>query len=294
MSTAQTPSIELIERNEHDTTFTTYVNGRAYLTVRRPRVLARGEERKSRLYDTQGAQIGDGYWSLDVAISAANRMTKTYAKSLEVPAPVVVGVDLGTDDRTVVVVVDASRECTIPEGIERTICERIVDDALSAGYSIAVWEGEDWALKASRDRAVILSSMASTDEDTLFLKDRDGRRVGSILLVYGNGNEVVADHTYNDRTEAVLSGAGHIADLDAAAHLAVVKKRELFPTGMVGWMTAEQYFRWSDLRLGWMLVRKADAVTDANWFIDPGFTCTDPARKLHRMNDAVRAGIIFG
>ena len=82
--------------------------------------------------------------------------------------------------------------------IEKKICERIVDKALAAGYTISVYDGGAWPLKRSSNRPDILAAMYSTDSDTLRFRLPDsGEIVGSIMLVYGNGADVVCDYTDN-------------------------------------------------------------------------------------------------
>jgi hypothetical protein len=80
--------------------------------------------------------------------------------------------------------------------IEKQIAERIVDRALAAGYTVCVFDGEEWPLQRSSNRPDIIAAMYSSDSDTLrFCLPESGWRVGSIMLVYGNGPDVVSDHT---------------------------------------------------------------------------------------------------
>ncbi|MGJ4945157.1 hypothetical protein ACQR1W_31670 [Bradyrhizobium sp. HKCCYLS1011] len=94
------------------------------------------------------------------------------------------------------------------EKIERQIAEKVVDDALAAGYTIDVWDGEEFPLKKSSDREEILKAMFSTDEDKLYLT-KDGKR-GWVLLIYGNGYHLISDYTMS--LESVLMGAELLSD----------------------------------------------------------------------------------
>lgn len=76
--------------------------------------------------------------------------------------------------------------------IERRIATRLVDDALAAGYSISVHDGEEWALKQSSDRATILNAMGSTDSDKLRFR-KDGEVIGTVLLIWGNEDDLISD-----------------------------------------------------------------------------------------------------
>ncbi len=73
---------------------------------------------------------------------------------------------------------------------------RIVGRALAKGYTVSVYDGEEFPVKRSTNRAVIRDALASTDEDILVIRESDGTRVGNILLVWGNSpEEVAADYS---------------------------------------------------------------------------------------------------
>ena len=92
-----------------------------------------------------------------------------------------------------------------PRG-EIVAAARIVQIALDEGYSITVHDGEEIALRKSRDDKAILSAMGETDSDTLHLYEPSGVRIGAFALIYGNapnGTELVADHTDNATMDAM-------------------------------------------------------------------------------------------
>ncbi len=88
--------------------------------------------------------------------------------------------------------------------IENEIATALVDAALAAGYTLSVHDGVEVALAKSSDRPAILGAMASTDEDTLILW-RNNQRIGGIWLIYGNGSELISDHTDNADVEALVA-----------------------------------------------------------------------------------------
>ena len=91
------------------------------------------------------------------------------------------------------------------DNIEKQIAERIVDKALAAGYTISVYDGEEWPLKRSINRPDILAAMYSTDSDVLrFRWPESSHAVGSIMLVYGNGEDVVCDYSDNEAMAALV------------------------------------------------------------------------------------------
>ncbi|WP_316200995.1 MULTISPECIES: hypothetical protein [unclassified Bradyrhizobium] len=94
------------------------------------------------------------------------------------------------------------------EKIERQIAEKVIDDALAAGYTIDVFDGEEFPLKQSTDREAILKAMFSTEEDRLYLT-KDGKR-GWVWFIYGNGYHLISDYTINLAT--VLAGAEKLSE----------------------------------------------------------------------------------
>lgn len=98
--------------------------------------------------------------------------------------------------------------------VEKEIVECVVDDALKAGYLLAVYSGEE-TTERSRRRGIVLKAMMKTDEDYLLFsraEDLDDARVhGWVRFIYGNdGWDVVSDYTVN--LEPVMAGAHAIAN----------------------------------------------------------------------------------
>lgn len=97
--------------------------------------------------------------------------------------------------------------------MELNIAAKIVDDALALSYTISVYDGEEWALKRSKDREEILEALNSTGLDNLTIRDADGEYVGVVALVWGNaGWELINDYTVSDAMETLLQGANELAD----------------------------------------------------------------------------------
>ena len=103
--------------------------------------------------------------------------------------------------------------------IEQRIARAAIAGLLAAGYFVSVYDGEEMALRRSRDAKAIFSAMGATDEETLIayrpLPTTDDaprwERVGSVLFVYGNdGWDVIADHATS--LENDLQAANELAD----------------------------------------------------------------------------------
>ena len=101
--------------------------------------------------------------------------------------------------------------------LERRVAITLVRDVLAAGYSISVYDGEGFGLVRSRDKRAILAAMGSTDEDTLFIRDTSGKKLGVVTLTYGNdGWDVISDFTDNAWMNALLANVNTYADTLAA------------------------------------------------------------------------------
>ena len=81
------------------------------------------------------------------------------------------------------------------QNIERRVIRALVKTALADGCSISVYDGEAYPLKKSTSLKDIMAAIMSTDEDHLNIW-KDGKRIGSVFLVYGNdGYDVINDYS---------------------------------------------------------------------------------------------------
>ena len=93
---------------------------------------------------------------------------------------------------------------------ERGVATRLVRAAIHAGYAVSVYDGEEYTVKRSRESKKILEALASTEMDTLLIRDSAGERVGSLVLIWGNdqtGEELIADYTDKPEIEALANAA---------------------------------------------------------------------------------------
>jgi len=93
---------------------------------------------------------------------------------------------------------------------ERGVATRLVRAAIHAGYTVSVYDGEEYTVKRSRQERQILEALASTESDVLVIRDSAGERVGDLCLIWGNdetGEELIADHTDNAATTALYNAA---------------------------------------------------------------------------------------
>jgi hypothetical protein len=90
---------------------------------------------------------------------------------------------------------------------EKNAAVVLVRKALAAGYTVSVFDGEEYSVKRSSDLVEIKRELHATDEEWLTFRRADGSRVGTAFLVYGNapdGSELVCDHTDNAEMQALV------------------------------------------------------------------------------------------
>lgn len=83
---------------------------------------------------------------------------------------------------------------SLADPVEARIVRALVDSAVGAGCSVSVWDGEAWALRSSVCQPDILDAMASSDDDVVAFR-RNGSLIGSVKLIYGNGEDLISDWT---------------------------------------------------------------------------------------------------
>ncbi len=81
--------------------------------------------------------------------------------------------------------------------LDRRIVRAILTEAFTRGYSVSVYDGDEWTVKRSANMNEVTDALATTDEDAVRFRDGD-RVVGTMSLVYGNEpGVIVADYTDN-------------------------------------------------------------------------------------------------
>lgn len=96
--------------------------------------------------------------------------------------------------------------------VEQRIARRLVRSILHAGHTISVNDGEAFIVRRSRDRNAILAALCTTDSDTLVVRRADGERIGFAMLIWGNGADLLSDHTDTEEMRRIVSDAEHVAD----------------------------------------------------------------------------------
>jgi hypothetical protein len=94
----------------------------------------------------------------------------------------------------------------------RRIAAALIDAALAAGLTVSAYEGGDWAIRRSTDRAAILDALASTDHDELVFRNAEGAKVGWALMIWENDCDVLSDYSDNALMESLTAPALAIRD----------------------------------------------------------------------------------
>lgn len=83
--------------------------------------------------------------------------------------------------------------------IETRIIRKLVGDLLAYGYLLGVNDGEEITVERSHSRKAIFDALRTTDEDYLLVyrPNTTGGAFGWVRLIYGNGCDVLSDHTTN-------------------------------------------------------------------------------------------------
>ncbi|MBC2806613.1 hypothetical protein C3Y94_026025 [Rhizobium ruizarguesonis] len=82
---------------------------------------------------------------------------------------------------------------------EAKIIQGIIDRALARNYLVSVFDGLQFALHGSSDIEAITAEVHATDVTELIFHTADKQRLGGILLIHGNHEDVVSDCTDTPR-----------------------------------------------------------------------------------------------
>ena len=88
--------------------------------------------------------------------------------------------------------------------IEKAIIHEMVKRALDRGWTVSVGDGEEWVVKRSRDIEIIIAATRSTDADNIRFRNDTGACIGTVYCVYGNGCDVICDHTMGEEMEKFM------------------------------------------------------------------------------------------
>lgn len=90
---------------------------------------------------------------------------------------------------------------------ETLTAHALVDRILAAGYTVSIFDGEDWSIRHSTNADRIKAELHATDEEQIVVRTPDRKLVGTIWLVWGNSpEELVADCSDNEEILLLVGG----------------------------------------------------------------------------------------
>ncbi|MCV0350230.1 MAG: hypothetical protein K5863_09145 [Nitratireductor sp.] len=90
--------------------------------------------------------------------------------------------------------------------VEKRIIGKMLRKALASNYVVSVFDGMEWPVKRSSDYETITADIGTTDITELLFRDsKTHAKVGWMMLVHGNDEDVICDHTANEEMEACVS-----------------------------------------------------------------------------------------
>lgn len=89
---------------------------------------------------------------------------------------------------------------------ERTVARTLIDAILEAGYSISVYDGEEFNSYDHTTQKDVTDNLATTGEDRLYIRkpDTSDDWCGWFWLIWGNGEDLISDYAANDVCEAIV------------------------------------------------------------------------------------------
>jgi hypothetical protein len=76
---------------------------------------------------------------------------------------------------------------------EKKIVRKTARALLLAGYDLGVFDGEQMTVPRTRSIETVMGALGTTEMDTLRVLEPAGDRIASVLLIWGNGEDVISD-----------------------------------------------------------------------------------------------------
>jgi hypothetical protein len=82
--------------------------------------------------------------------------------------------------------------------VEGRIARSLVNELLAQGFTLSVYDGEDYAIQNSNSASAVIAAMASTDFDHVIGRNAETAVSCLAVFIYGNdGWDVIADSSSN-------------------------------------------------------------------------------------------------
>lgn len=94
---------------------------------------------------------------------------------------------------------------------ERRITRALIQAALKRGWTVSVYDSAygsgEWTVKRATDLATVTDALATTGGDVLHLTNADERGMGQIVLIWGNDEDVISDHSDTPAIAEIIAEA---------------------------------------------------------------------------------------
>lgn len=95
------------------------------------------------------------------------------------------------------------------QATEKRIITQAAKSLIEAGFSIRVYDGEEFATEKTTDVKAIMAEVFATEE-THFYAYQGNAYMGRVWFIHGNGCDVIADNSAS--LETVLQAAQELAE----------------------------------------------------------------------------------
>ncbi len=90
---------------------------------------------------------------------------------------------------------------------ETRIVKTLLSRASAKGWAVSIYDGEAWTVKKAKPIYFDLwDKLATTDSDTLRFRDAAGNNVGSVVLIWGNCEDLISDMSCTDEMTELTAG----------------------------------------------------------------------------------------
>lgn len=90
---------------------------------------------------------------------------------------------------------------------ERRITRALINGAIQRGWTVSAHDGDAWTVKNATAVATVTNQLATTGSDRLHFTNADQVGVGQIILIWGNDEDVISDHSDNAAMRSLVAEA---------------------------------------------------------------------------------------
>lgn len=90
---------------------------------------------------------------------------------------------------------------------ERRITRALINGAIQRGWSVSVYDGEEWTLRNVCALKTVTDALATTGSDVLHFTKPNMTGAGQVVLIWGNDEDVISDHSDNAAMRSLVAEA---------------------------------------------------------------------------------------